>query len=211
MRRWCVLNTVCVVWQENSDSWKESKYAHFPKYSTISWRLVYSQDGSFLSFGLVLMINSSTFFLHTDEIHRCNAFQSPSVHHRIDQREWSCPSGLPSSRITHEPQHDWSLLTRPEPVPYSQSTHRSYPSESKWKCLSSPLVTNYRSPWVIPMFSQSYLSGDYWLLYSLTSSLERLDKCCPPITWLLGYSNDLPTYGVNHLSISKKNGWSCTN
>lgn len=90
-------------------------------------------------------------------------------------------------------------------------THRSYPSKSEWKCLSSPLVTNYHSPWVFPMFSQSYLSGDFWLLYSLTSSLERLDKCCPLITWLSGYSKDLPTYGVNHLSISEKNGWSCTN
>lgn len=90
-------------------------------------------------------------------------------------------------------------------------THRSYPSESEWKCLSSPLVTNYHSPWVISklVFSQSYLSKDYRSC-SLTSSLERLDKC-PPITWLSGCSKDLPTYGVNHLSISEKNGWSCTN
>lgn len=90
------------------------------------------------------------------------------------------------------------------------NTHCSYPSESEWKCLSSSLVTNYHSPWVISnlVFIQSYFSRDNWS-HSLTSSLERLDKSCPPITWLLGFSKDLPTYGVNH--ISEKNSWLCTN
>lgn len=63
------------------------------------------------------------FLFRADEIYRCDALQSPSVHHRIDWREWPCSGGLSPSRITHEPQHDWSLLTTPESVPYSQSQH----------------------------------------------------------------------------------------
>lgn len=46
------------------------------------------------------------FCSYTDEIHGCDALQSSSVYHRIDQREWSCSSGLPPSWITHESQHD---------------------------------------------------------------------------------------------------------
>lgn len=65
----------------------------------------------------------SFFSFHTDKIHRCNALQSPSVHHRINQWERPRPSGVPASRITHEPQHDRSLLTTPKPVPYSQWKH----------------------------------------------------------------------------------------
>lgn len=61
-----------------------------------------------------------------------------------------------------------------------------------------------------PEFSQSYLSRDYWSR-SLTTSLERLDQGCPPTTWLSGFSTDLPTNGVNHLTISEKNSWSFTN
>lgn len=70
------------------------------------------------------------------------------------------------------------------------------------------------SLWSAPIFnlefSQSYLSEDSWSR-SFTSSLERLDRCCPPTTWLSGFSKDLPTYDVNHLTISKKDGWSFAN
>lgn len=59
-----------------------------------------------------------------------------------------------------------------------------------------------------PEFSQSYLSEDSW---SLTSGLQRLERCCPPTTWLSGFSKDLPTSEVNHLTISEKDGLSFTN
>lgn len=162
------------------------------------------------------MLTYDIFFLYTDEIHRCYALQSSSIHHRIDQWEWSRPGGLPPSRITHEPQHDWSLLTMPEPVPYSQSTH-ILPSPLKVNgntcyLLRRPITTHLR--WSVLIlnleFSQSYLSEDSWSR-SLTSSPERLESCCPFTTWLSGFSKDLPTYEANHVTNSKKDGWSFTN
>lgn len=84
----------------------------------------------------------SSFSSHTDKIHRCNALQSPSVHHRINQWERPRPGGVPASRITHEPQHDRSLLTTPKPVPYSQWKHT--PPSHSWinKTGTLSLATN---------------------------------------------------------------------
>lgn len=58
--------------------------------------------------------------------------------------------------------------------------------------------------------SQSYLSEECWS-YSLTYSLEKIDRCCLPTTWLWGLRKDLPNCKVNHLTISEKDGWSFTN
>lgn len=89
-------------------------------------------------------------------------------------------------------------------------THISFPTERKWKFLSSPLVTSNHSPKLIRhdfqsgvIYSQPFLTEDSGPC-SLTYSLERLDSCCPTTTWLSGVSKDLPTYGMNHLTIS---GW----
>lgn len=135
-------------------SHKENKWAYFPKQWTIPSSFIFCQS----------MVNMS--FPCTDEIHRCNALQSSSIHHRIDRWEWSCPGGLPPSRITHEPQHDWSLLTTPEPVPYSQSTHILPPplkvSGNACHFLRWPITTHrgWSALICIPEFSQSYLSED---------------------------------------------------
>lgn len=79
-------------------------------------------------------------------------------------------------------------------------------------------ITTHRG-WSSPIFnmefiltlkpSQSYLSEECWS-DSLTSCLERLDRCCPPTTWLSGLRKDLPTYKVNRFTISEKDGWSFT-
>lgn len=89
-----------------------------------------------------------------------------------------------------------------------------------WKWMEMLIISIHHRPitthrgWSTPIFnlefSQSYLSEDSWSR-SLTSSLERLDGCCPPTTWLSGFSKDLPTHEVNHLTISEKNGWSFMN
>lgn len=95
-------------------------------------------------------------------------------------------------------------------------THPPCPSESERKCSSSPSVTNCHSPWVIlPNFTiwslaNHIFSKDFWSCSS-TPSLERLDSCCPPTTWLSGFSKDLPTYKVKHSTVSEKDGWSFTN
>lgn len=102
------------------------------------------------------------------------------------------------------PDHTWVSALQPV------KTHSSFPSESTWKCLSSWQITTHQSWSALILnleFSQSYLSEDSES-HSLTSNLERLDRCCPLTTWLSGISKDLPTYGVNHLTISD---WSFTN
>lgn len=150
---------------------------------------------------------------NTDEVHRCNALQSSSVHHRINQWEWSRPSGLPPPRITHEPQHDWSLLTIPKPVPYSQS-HIFSLSLRRWTEMHVISVGDKLTHTVgalplmfSPEFSHSYFSENSW---SLTSNLERLDRCSP-MTWLSGFSKDLPTYEEKCSTIGEKEGESCRN
>lgn len=121
------------------------------------------------------------FFPCTDKIHRCNALQSPSIHHRINQWERTRPGGLPASRITHEPQHDWSLLTTPKPVPYSQWKHIPHSWTRKechplWWLMRtthrgwSSQISNMEFMLTLTT-SQSYLPEACWS-DSLTSSLE---------------------------------------
>lgn len=77
--------------------------------------------------------------------------------------------------------------------------HTSFLSlKSKWKCLSSPSVTNnthrvWSSVIFNLEFSQSYLLEDFWSC-SLTSSLKRLAVKC---------KQSLPTYKVTWLSARK--------
>ena len=148
-----------------------------------------------------------TFFCCTDEIHRCDALQSSSIHHRIDRWEWSCPGGLPPSRITHEPQHDWPVLTWPMPVPYSRATHP--PALWQWVEMlvisvgdQLPLTMGdlpWFSIWSFPIISRWGLL----ILLFIISPTKTGHKLCPH-HWLSGFSKDLPTYKVNHWTISKK-------
>lgn len=78
-------------------------------------------------------------------------------------------------------------LSWPDPCQcLTAAPHILLPSDSEWKCLSSPLVTNDHSPWEIcPDFqsgvSQSYHAEDSWSYY-LLFRLQRLDTSCPPTT-----------------------------
>lgn len=163
----------------------------------------------------------NVFLFRADEIYRCDALQSPSVHHRIDWREWPCSGGLSPSRITHEPQHDWSLLTTPESVPYSQSQHIVPPlPEKKLETLFffSPIsledktkkrtIYNNEPPWFSIWSLANHISVDSWS-HSLTHSLERLDSCVLPTLgcWVSAVTC-LPTEWIMWPSAS--HGWSCT-